>query len=352
MHPDFLYTILQCPITGEELIIANQDQLQMVNAGNDRIKFENGFCNRAGSWFYPFQKDIIFLHPHYAISLKNELHENKMQFDKKRIFNYFNSIEYIAFKGQDIYSDSKKFVDYRPFMIPYNEQGFSKARKHLPTSGKFYIDVACGPVAFKEYIQLADGFDYRICIDQSATALMHAKQNLDKKGQKGVFICGDITALPLKANIGDAVLCQHALFHVQKSLQKKALEELVRIAKPGKRVAIVYDQFYHSRLMNLALGPYQLYRIIRHWAGKLYARLFKKNKLYFYSYPLSWFYKNNPGKSISIYSWRSINIHFSKIYLHRSLGGEKLIQYIQRKEEEDPERMGRIGEYPIIVIEK
>src|ERR1700741_1170061 len=149
MIPDFVYTILQCPITGDELIDANQDQLQLVNTGNVKVKIENGFCNSSGTWFYPIQKDIIFLHPHYAISLKNEVYENKRHFDKERIFNYFNSIEYIDFKGQDIYGDSKRFVDYRPFMMSYNEQGFSAVRKYLPTTGKYYIDVACGPGAFK-----------------------------------------------------------------------------------------------------------------------------------------------------------------------------------------------------------
>jgi len=345
MLPDFIHSIIQCPITGQNLRQANSEEL----AGTG---FSEGLVNSSEKWLYPIHQDIIFLHSQYAVPLDGNSETNKMNFDKERIFNYFNSIKYVDFKGQDIYEDSKQFVDYRSFMIPYNEHGFARVGKYLSKAGKYFIDVACGPVAFKEYVHLADGFEYRVCIDQSATALMHAKHNLEKNEQKGIFICGDITSLPIKDNIGDAVICQHALFHIQKDLQKKALEELVRIAKPGKKVAIVYDQFYHSRFMNLALGPYQLYRIIRHWAGKWYARTFKKNKLYFYAHPLSWFEKNNPGKSMKVYSWRSINIHFSKFYLHKSIGGEKLIRYIQLKEEESPEKMGRLGEYPIIVIEK
>jgi hypothetical protein len=104
--------------------------------------------------------------------------------------------------------------------------------------------------------------------------------------------------------------------------------------------------------MNLALGPFQLYRIVRHYTGKLYARIFKKNKLYFYSHSPGWFYKNNPGKKMNIYVWRSINKHFADIYIHEKLAGKKLMHYILKLEKKYPEKMGRIGEYPVIVIEK
>ena len=104
--------------------------------------------------------------------------------------------------------------------------------------------------------------------------------------------------------------------------------------------------------MNVALGPYQLYRIVRHWAGKVYSRLTKRDNLYFYSHGPSWFRKNNPGTRMEFFVWRSFNIHFSKIYLHKGLGGERLLNFIWKLEKRSPRRMGLLGEYPIIVIEK
>lgn len=348
-------SILQCPITHQQLRIASTVELEVANStlfdNNPRIT--QALVNESGDWLFPFDNDIYFLHAHYAVPLKQGNHSHQcMEFDKERIFNYFNNIKYHDFEGQSIYDDAEDFVDFRPFLLPYTQHGFYNCRQYLEPSGKYFIDVACGPVAFKEYVQLANGFEYRICVDLSANALQQARKNLAAQQQKGIFICGDLTSIPLKDNTGDAVICQHALFHVQKKLQLTAMRELVRIAKPGKKIAIVYDWFYHSWFMNIALGPYQLYRIARHYAGKLYASLFRKNKLYFFAHRPSWFYKNNPGKKLDIYVWRSINIHFSRIYLHKGWGGERLINYIWKKETSNPRKMGRLGEYPIIVIEK
>ena len=348
-------SILRCPKTHQSLRYATQEELSLANSkmNEQSLVFDQGLVNEAGTWFYPIYKDIHCLHSFYAILLPGGIEDSKqMEFDRQRIFNYFNEIKYHDFEGQSIYDDAEAFVDFRPFLLPYTQHGFYNCRQYLAQKGRYYVDVACGPVAFKEYIQLATGFEYRVCVDISLNALLQAQRNLAAHGQAGIFICADLLSLPLRDRIADAVLCQHALFHVPKNLQAQGVGELVRIAAPGKKIAIVYDWFYHSWFMNLALGPYQLYRIARHWAGKIYARIFKKNKLYFYAHGPSWFLRNNPGKKLEIYSWRSINIHFSRFWLHKKWGGEKIVNYIWKLEKKYPERMGRLGEYPIIVIEK
>jgi ubiquinone/menaquinone biosynthesis C-methylase UbiE len=347
-------TILKCPITNEDLYIAGKSLLQLANrvAGKDDF-FQEGLVNHSQTYLFPIKHKIIFLFKYYAIPLnENEENLEKLEFDKQRIFNYYNQIDYYEFEGQQIYTDAVKFVDFRPFALKYTQHGFSNTRQYIDHTGKYFVDAACGPVAFKEYVFLANGFQSRVCIDISANALMQAQKNLAKYNQPGIYICADITNIPLKENIADAVVCQHGLFHVQRKLQLKAMHELVRIAKPGSKIAIVYDWFFHSLLMNLTLGPFQLYRIMRHYGGRLYARIFKKNKLYFYSHSPSWFYKNNPGIKMNMYVWRSINKHFADIYIHEKLGGKTLINFIWQMEKKHPEKMGRIGEYPVIVIEK
>jgi ubiquinone/menaquinone biosynthesis C-methylase UbiE len=354
MNKEVDYTIFKCPITNEDLLLADESALKRANqsSGKENL-FSEGLMNSSQTYFFPIKNDILFLFTYYAVPLKeNDGHLKKMHFDKQRIFNYFSEIDYHEFEGQQIYSDADKFVDFRPFVLEYTQHGFSNVRQYIHQAGKYCVDAGCGPVAFKEYVALAEGFDCRICIDMSANALLQAKKNLAKYNQCGIFICADITNIPLKENIADAVICQHALFHVQKDLQLKAMQELVRIAKPETKIAIVYDWFYHSMLMNITLGPFQLYRIARHYFGKLYASIFKKNKLYFYAHSREWFYQNNPGKKMNMYVWRSLNKHFSDIYIHKKLGGRKLINYIWKMEKKYPERMGRIGEYPVIVIEK
>ncbi|HLK26973.1 MAG TPA: class I SAM-dependent methyltransferase [Puia sp.] len=354
MNEEIDYTIFRCPITGEDLVPATDDVLKQANNISEKENFfSEGLVNSSVTYFFPLKNDIFFLFKYYAIPLReNNEHLKEMHSDKQRIFNYYNSINYHEFEGQQIFSDAEKFVDFRSFALEYTQHGFSNVRQYIHQSGKYFVDAGCGSVAFKEYIFLAEGFDCRICVDISAKALMQAQKNLAKYNQHGIFICADITNLPLKENIADAVISQHVLFHVQKKLQLTAMKEMLRIAKPETKIAIVYDWFYHSLLMNLTLGPFQLYRIVRHYAGKVYARIFKKNKLYFYAHSRKWFYKNNPGKKMDIYVWRSINKHFSDIYIHEKLGGRKLINYIRKMEKKYPEKMGRIGEYPVIVIEK
>lgn len=348
------YSILQCPVTKEELHPADDAVIaQANNRINTDEKFSEGLVNWSQTFFYPIKQNIHFLHQHYCIPLtEDKILNTSISFNKERIFNYYNQIKYIRFEGRQIYEDADKWVDFRDFVLPYTQHGFSNVRKYIHSKGKYFADIASGPVAFKEYLHLANGYDCRICIDISANALMEAQYNLQKENQQGIFICADMLSLPLKENICDAVVCHHALFHVQKHLQLTAMKEMHRIAKPNTTIAIVYDWFYHSSLMNITLGPVQLYRIARHYAGKIYARLFKKNKLYFYSHSRNWFIKNNPGKKINFYCWRSINKYFSSIYLHKNFGGKKLLNYIWKKEEEKPELMGRIGEYAVIVIEK
>lgn len=348
------YSILQCPITKQELLPAEYSDILAANEkiADKKVTFTQGLINQSKTYFYPVQTNILFLHSHFCIPLYGNTNEKQIPFDKERIFNYYNQIKYIDFEGRRIYDDANKWVDFRDFILPYTQHGFSNVRKYIAPSGKYFADIACGPVAFKEYVHLADGYDCRICIDISANALMEAQYNLAKENQHGIFICADMLQLPIKENVCGAVICQHALFHVQKKLQAVAMKEMQRIARPGAKTAIVYDWFYHSLLMNITLGPVQLYRIVRHYAGKVYARVFKKNKLYFYSHSRHWFLKNHSGKKIEFYVWRSINKYFTGIYLNKNLGGKRLINYIWKKEEENPELMGRIGEYAVIVIEK
>ena len=354
MSYDLHLQILQCPLTGEDLFRATPEHLQSVNSiSADQYRFTEGLVNKANQYFFPVINDILYLLPSNAIDLYgNKEPDKKISFDRQRIFNYFRDVGYYEYKGLDVYEDAKQFVDFRPFLQSYNSKGFASLGKYLPSTGKYFIDVASGPVAFREYIQLSEGYECRVCIDISANALMHAKANLDKAQQKSLLICGDMLHLPLKADIADAVICQHALFHVPGDQQCIALKQLVRIVRPDRFLGIVYDWFYHAWFMNIMLGPVQVYRIVRHILGKWYARMFRKNKLYFFAHSPRWFRKNNPGKQINFYCWRSVNIYFSRIYFHNNRFGKWMLRKIIDLEKKYSELMGRLGEYGIVLIKK
>ncbi len=350
--------LFRCPVSFEDLQLINIQEAPSLPSKLEKMDFPIfksfnirwGLVNSSREWFYPIIDDIALLLPQYAIQLKEEAKKVEMSFDKKRVFRYYNEIEYISYEEHQIYEDSAKWVDYRPVSREYIEHSFLGAKKYLNEGGQFYLDVASGPIGLKEYLELSEGYEYRICIDLSFPALQQAKRNY--KG-KGIYVCGDITNLPMKDNVCDAVLSQHTVYHVPKNEQRKAVEELYRVAKPGHKVAIVYSWFYHSPFMNIALFPVQLYRIARHFTGKLYVRLFsKKPRLYFHAHGKRFFKKMPFGDKVKFYAWRSVNKYFLNIYVHKGLGGKKLLKWIQRMEEKHPEFMGRFGEYPIIIIEK
>jgi hypothetical protein len=129
---------------------------------------------------------------------------------------------------------------------------------------------------------------------------------------------------------------------------------MYRVTKPGSKAIIVYSFFHHSWLMNLTLLPVQLYRIFRHLAGKTYVRLTNgKPRLYFYPHSRRWFKTRFTfSKQIEIYSWRSVNKYFLDIYIHQSLGGKAILNWLSKMENKYPKFWGAVGEYASIVIRK
>ena len=216
---------------------------------------------------------------------------------------------------------------------------------------KYYLDIASGTIGFQEYLDLSSEFEVRICVDISFNALVEAKLNMKEK--KGIYICGDITNIPLQSNVCDAVLSQHTLYHIPKNEQKTAVEEMYRVAKEGSTIAIVYNWFFYAVLMDIFLFPFQIYRVARHYAGKAYVRLFKsKPRLYFYCHPQWWFNQFPFKDKIEIYCWRSTNKSFIDFYIHDGLFGKQILNFIQRMEDKYPKALGVLGDYPIIVIKK
>ena len=128
---------------------------------------------------------------------------------------------------------------------------------------------------------------------------------------------------------------------------------MYRVCKTGGKVAIVYNLFFYSWFMNIVLFPVQLYRVVRHYLGKLYVQFFPdKPRLYFFVHPPSWFKQFSFSDNLTIYTWRSVNKYFLDTYIHKGLGGAKILQKLQDLEDKYPKFFGAVGDYPIIVITK
>jgi len=349
---------LQCPKTKNTLFLINKTDFSNYNIPSNILDFgeiSNGLVDESKQYFYPIFNDIIILHKQYAMPINdNTKNSEELSFDKKRVFDYYNEVNYQVKDSFKIYGDSQKWVDFRNVSEEYLKKTFTKASQHYPSKGEFLLDIASGPVGLEEYMHLCDGYEYRVCVDISVNALLEAKSNLEKAKKNGIYICGDITNIPIKNNICDNVLCQHTLYHIPKNEQKTAVNELYRVAKPNSKIVIIYCWFYHSWFMNISLNIYQIYRILRHYAGKIYVRVFNsKPRLYFYPHSPKWFLKNFEfSNNIEFYCWRSTNVYFLKIFIHKWLGGKQFLNKISKIEDKHSKFMSKFGEFASIVITK
>jgi ubiquinone/menaquinone biosynthesis C-methylase UbiE len=318
-------------------------------------KLTHGLIDKTEQYFYPIFDEIIILHQQYAFFIGSGKDSRKdMSADKKRVFEYYNEVDFKVREYFNIYGDTQKWVDERPVSLAYLRNSFNKAARFYPPTGKFILDIGSGPIGFKEYINLSNGYEYRICIDISVNALLQAKINMHKANKKGFFICGDITEIPLKSNTCDTVLCQHILYHLPKNDQLVAVNEMYRVAKNTSKVVIVYNWFYYSWMMNISLNIIQLYRIGRYFSGKLYVKIFKsKPHLYFYAHNPNWFKKSfRFSEDLEIYCWRSTNKYFLTLFIHKWFFGKQILNKLMKIEDKFPKFMGIFGEYPVIVITK
>ena len=354
---DFLLS-LRCPITKNGLDLVHKEEFTNYNIPDNFESFGDltrGLIDKTNQYFYPIFDDIIVLHEQYAlfVGTGKDMRKN-LSFDKKRVFDYYNEVNYKIKDSLKIYEDSPKWVDFREISSKYMRTAFVRASRFYAPTGKYLLDIASGPIGLPEYMTLCNGYEYRVCVDISINALIQAKINIEKAGKRGIYICGDITNIPIQDNTVDTVLSQHTLYHIPKNDQKTAVNEMYRVAKLDSKIVIIYSWFYHSWFMNLSLNFIQLYRIIRHIAGKIYVRIFpSKPRLYFYPHSPRWFKKSFEfSKDIKFYCWRSTNKYFMNLYIHNWLFGKQILDKLIKIEDKYSKFMSTFGEYPAIVITK
>ncbi len=66
-----------------------------------------------------------------------------------------------------------------------------------------------------------------------------------------------------------------------------------------------------------------------------------------------WLQRELGGKiSYSIFVWRSVSVYWLRALIHRQLGGKWILKILFWLEEKFPHYFGKIGQYPLIVINK
>ena len=141
-----------------------------------------------------------------------------------------------------VFDNIRTFADwdqdyYPPAARKYYDRAIRRMLDHLaPATGETVLDAGCGPGVHS--IRVAKlGYIVR-SIDISEVAIQEARRRAAVAGvcERITFAQGDLTDLKLESNSFGAVFSWGVVIHIPEI--ERALKELVRIVKPGDRLAL------------------------------------------------------------------------------------------------------------------
>lgn len=340
--------IVRCPITGDKLRLMSATEIEDINK-----KIENeiiaGFIGDTGKYIYPIYNGIAILLPNEAI-ITDATKSKSVLMDKNKaiVKEFYDDFGWKEENG--LTKDALLFEDLRPISQAYIEKCDKRVSRYIKSNGKYFLDVASGPIQKPQYLEYSRNYEYRVCVDISITALKGARKKL---GNKGIYILGDITNLPFLDNSFDAVVSLHTIYHVPRNEQKKAFMEIFRLLKNNSSAAIVYSHGRNCNVMRILSYPLFLLTVLNKVRTAIIKPKIDSPKLYFYAHGYKWLRDNlSTLGSIYIYIWRSVNVPFLKTYIHKGIWGKQILDMIYKLEEKFPKFLGRFGQYPLIVITK
>jgi SAM-dependent methyltransferase len=371
--------ILRCPITKQSLRLIQPQEITLLNnriAKGEvmhrdgmpvKASLELGLISRDGRFAYPIVDGIILLLENLAIPVTGELETSliSLHAEKKVLQDFYDSIGWQKERQEATsFVDALKWEDLRPVAHEYIHNCHLRVNRYIRNQGHYLLDAGSGPIQYPEYISYSDGYDYRICIDISFLALKEAQK---KMGDRGIYILGDITNIPLQDNTVDGAVSLHVIYHIPKDEQISALRELHRVLIPGSSAAVVYS-WPGSQMLKWWLLPRRIKRQFHHRIQRLKSQVKKilrwENQRkatapasgpltpYHYAHEQAYFERNLKGMEFEIAVWRSVSVPFMRMYIHPNMFGAAILRGIYRKEEGNPALYGRIGQYPLFVIRK
>ena len=155
---------------------------------------------------------------------------------EERVSKFYNTVGWET-EGE-ITEDARRWEDLREYAREYVGKCRMRVLSHIPESGENLLDMASGPIQYKEYLEYSRNFKKRYCVDLSSSALEGAKKKI---GDHGVFLHGSFFDIPLEEDFFDCTVSLHTIYHIDKDKQEEAVRKLIKVTKPEKPVIIVYS---------------------------------------------------------------------------------------------------------------
>ncbi|HXC01375.1 MAG TPA: class I SAM-dependent methyltransferase [Opitutaceae bacterium] len=358
--------ILRCPITGDPLSILSLEELAKSNQllatlsvihrdgtpARTPLTFALGTPHR--SEIYRVEDSIVWLLADLALVNASAIQTAAIAAEKKIVQSFYDDFGWLKAET-GLFNDTAQFTDTRPCAQAYQRYCNARIGREL-SGGKYLLDVASGSIPHAEYLEFSRHYDVRICVDFSIRALREARAKL---GDAGLYLLGDITRLPLASGVVDDVISLHTVYHVPRAEQTAAIDELVRVAKPGGRAVIVYV-WASSVAMNASFA-------LRRALGRIKHALRPKGgavspgpssssatpPLYFSPQNHDWFAQEIAGKHGAMLKvWSAVSMLFQAHFFSDHGLGRLTLALVKKIEDCFPWLAGRYGQYPMFVIDK
>ena len=288
---------------------------------------------------------------------------------RNNVRDFYNQVGWQTI-GETLYQNAK-YEDLRPVSRDYLHRCHMRVKRHLAPEGRYYLDAGSGPVQYPEYITYSEGYRARVCMDISFVALQEARKRV---GQHGFYVLGDITHLPFCSEIFDGISALHTIHHVPMADKGLAYQELYRTLKPGRSMVTV-DGWTNAALMVRLRWFMAAMSRVRGWWERIFRKAQgepgQKPELSRKSETLSGETSTQPTGTFvekfdadgliklltgrmdfNILVWRSVSVAFLRAVIHPDWGGRFWLNVLYWLEERFPKLLGRIGQYPLVVINK
>lgn len=247
--------------------------------------------------------------------------------------------------------EEAKFRQFPEYYFTYYDR---TARRKLLScfdglQGKLLI-AGCGDMP-QNHLQVARLFTEVSCIDISQRALSSAAGKL---GGKGEYIHGSIVRAPLPNETFDAVFCANVLFHIHEREQSLAVDELLRVTKPGGRVVILYSN--PNSVFTLQFWK-------KSWVYRLVGPLIDKRKgspdksalapsLYFACHPRAWWRQFRAGSTVTFLPGDIIGSRQAQVLRRSRIATVVVYRLAACLERLAPHLAVRLWQYTMVLLDK
>jgi SAM-dependent methyltransferase len=295
--------------------------------------------------------------------------EKVVREEKRRVKNFYETFGWRR-NAAGTFNDTALFADLAATLRPYYERTGQRVQRYLPRQGAYFLDAGSGPVPYDGYVALSSGYKLRVCVDFSELALREARARL---GSAGRYVCADITRLPFKDGVFDAIFSAHVIYHIPADEQEQAISELQRSLSAGRVGVIIYSSpnpWFTALAEGVKSAKRRLERVpglVFLWrtlhgrrapaaassAGDAVATGASQPKLYFHAHPYRWLAgRSRVDCATEVRCFSAVDREFTRTLVPGNAVGRWLMSAIYRLEELCPRLLARIGCYPMLIMTK